>query len=177
MSCILSGRGLSVDIGQFLCWEAMCLSSVWQLVFWILNQVENMVLPQDSFVPMTLRMFCKYVILTQFGRPWIAVVVLICQDRLQHCGMFHWLSPGASVVVQTGQPYCTYVISPWYPGITIVVHSGPNHGPMLPERTRGRPWGRLRVRIRSIEKTSSCKFYPAAQNFTNRMLFWNTHIF
>ena len=23
----------------------------------------------------------------------------------------------------------------------------------LPERTRGRPWGRLRVRIRSIEKT------------------------
>ena len=25
-------------------------------------------------------------------------------------------------------------------------------GPRLPERTRGRPWGRLRVRIRSIEK-------------------------
>ena len=47
----------------------------------------------------------------------------------------------------------------------------------LPERTRGRPWGRLRVRIRSIEKTWSSKFYPAAQNFTNRMLFWNTHIF
>ena len=47
----------------------------------------------------------------------------------------------------------------------------------LPERTRGRPWGRLRVRIRSIEKTSSWKFYPAAQNFTNRMLFRNTYIF
>ena len=49
--------------------------------------------------------------------------------------------------------------------------------PELPERTRGRLWGRLRVRIRSIEKTWSWKFYPAAQNFTNRMLFWNTHIF
>ena len=47
----------------------------------------------------------------------------------------------------------------------------------LPERTRGRPWGRLRVRIRSIEKTWGWKFYPAAQNFTNRMLFRNTHIF
>ena len=28
----------------------------------------------------------------------------------------------------------------------------------LPERTRGRPWGRLRVRIRSIDKTWSWKF-------------------
>ena len=35
----------------------------------------------------------------------------------------------------------------------------------------------LRVRIRSIEKTWSWKFYPAAQNFTNRMLFRNTYIF
>ena len=35
----------------------------------------------------------------------------------------------------------------------------------LPERTRGRPLGRLRVRIHSIEKTWSLKFYPAAQNF------------
>ena len=50
-------------------------------------------------------------------------------------------------------------------------------GRSLPERTRGRPWGRLRVRIRSIEKTSSWKFYPAAQNFTNRMLIRNTYIF
>ena len=50
-------------------------------------------------------------------------------------------------------------------------------GPYLPERTRGRPWGRLRVRIRSIEKTWSWKFYPAAQNLTNRMLFRNTQIF
>ena len=48
---------------------------------------------------------------------------------------------------------------------------------ILPERTRCRPWGRLRVRIRSIEKTWIWKIYPAAQNFTNRMLFWNTHIF
>ena len=47
------------------------------------------------------------------------------------------------------------------------------YGGSLPERTRGR----LRVRIRSIEKTSSWKFYPAAQNFTNRMLFRNTYIF
>ena len=47
----------------------------------------------------------------------------------------------------------------------------------LPERTRGRPWGRLRVRIRSIEKTWGWKFYPAAQNLTNRMLFLNIHIF
>ena len=52
-----------------------------------------------------------------------------------------------------------------------------NRDVLLPERTRGRPWGRLRVRIRSIEKTSSWKFYPAAQNFTNRMLFRNTYIF
>ena len=51
------------------------------------------------------------------------------------------------------------------------------HSLCLPERTRGRPWGRLRVRIRSIEKTWSWKFYPAAQNFTNRMLFRNTYIF
>ena len=47
----------------------------------------------------------------------------------------------------------------------------------LPERTRGRPWGPLRVRIHSVEKKRSLKFYPAAQNFTNRMLFWDTHTF
>ena len=47
----------------------------------------------------------------------------------------------------------------------------------LSERTRGRTWGRLRVRIRSVEKRWSWKFYPAAQNFTNCMLFWNAHIF
>ena len=45
-------------------------------------------------------------------------------------------------------------------------------GPNLPERTKVRPWGRLRVRIHSIEKTWSWKFYSAAQNFTNRMLYW-----
>ena len=50
-------------------------------------------------------------------------------------------------------------------------------GSTLPERTRGRPWGQLRVRIRSIEKTWSWKFYPAAENFTNRMLSRNTNIF
>ena len=61
----------------------------------------------------------------------------------------------------------------WHSG-----HNVPNYlYASLPERTRGRPWGRLRVRIRSIEKTSSWKFYPAAQNFTNRMLFRNTYIF
>ena len=30
---------------------------------------------------------------------------------------------------------------------------------------------------RSIEKKWRWEFYPAAQNFTNRMLFWNTHTF
>ena len=90
---------------------------------------SRMAFPQGLFLPMTLGVHCKYLILTRFGRPWIAVVVLICQDGLQHYGKSHWLSPGASIVVQTGQPYRTYVKSPWYPGITIAVHSGPNHGP------------------------------------------------
>ena len=88
-----------------------------------------MTFPQGSFLPMTLTAHCKYVTLTSFGRPWIAVVVLICQHRLHHCGKFHWPSPGASVV-QTGQPYRTYAISPWRPGTTIVVHSGPDHSPI-----------------------------------------------
>ena len=76
MICILSGRGLSVDIGQFLCWEAMCLSSVWQLMFWILDRAVNMAFPQGSFLPMTLTAHCKFVTLTSFDRRWIVVVVL-----------------------------------------------------------------------------------------------------
>ena len=97
MICKISGRGLSVDIGQFLCWVVMCLSSVWQLMFWILDRAVNMAYPQGSFLPMTLTAHCKYVTLTSFGRPWIAVVVLICQDSLQHCGpyiKFYSNSPG-----------------------------------------------------------------------------------
>ena len=70
-------------------------------------------------------------------------------------------------------------ISNWHTKLRLGVR--PSSEPMLdhhlPERTRGLPWGRLRVRIRSIEKTWSWKFYPAAQNFTNRMLFRNTYIF
>ena len=62
-------------------------------------------------------------------------------------------------------------------GLPPILSSTPELGWTLPERTRGQPWGRLRVRIRSIEKTWSWKFYPAAQNFTNHMLFRNTHIF
>ena len=34
---------------------------------------------------------------------------------------------------------------------------------VLPERTRGRPWGRLRVRIRSIEKTWSWKLHKISR--------------
>ena len=71
MICIISGRGLSVDIGQFLCWVVMCLSSVWQLMFSILDRAVNMAFPQGSFLPMTLTAHCKYVTLTSFGRPWL----------------------------------------------------------------------------------------------------------
>ena len=39
------------------------------------------------------------------------------------------------------------------------------------------PNGRLSVRLHFIEKKLSRKFYPAARNFTNRMLFCDTHIF
>ena len=65
-----------------------------------------------------------------------------------------------------------------YPYLLVLIHRHwGNYMAALPERTRGRPWGRQRVRIRSIEKTWGWEFYPAAQNFRNRMLFWNTHIF
>ena len=85
----------------------------------VLSLAINVLDPRSSrkygISPMTLTGHCKFVTLTSFGRPWIVFVVLICQDRLQHCGKFHWPSPGASVVVQTGQPYRTYAISPWCP--------------------------------------------------------------
>ena len=46
--------------------------------------------------------------------------------------------------------------------------------PNGPEAGREAGWGSEFV---PLKKTWSWKFYPAAQNFTNRMLFRNTHIF
>ena len=87
---------------------------------------------------------------------------------LLHCNVAsHWDLPHKLILFQTSFKRLSIYIQCQRPSVQ-------GH---LPERTRGRPWGRLRVRIRSIEKTSSWKFYPAAQNFTNRMLFRNTYIF
>ena len=38
-------------------------------------------------------------------------------------------------------------------------------GNQLPERTRGRPWGRLRVRIRSIEKNVKLEVLSCCTRF------------
>ena len=64
----------------------------------------------------------------------------------------------------------TFVISCWLDSYSLTVNAS------LPERTRGRPWGRLRVHIHFIKKWS-WEFYPAVPNFTNARCFGiRTHL-
>ena len=62
----------------------------------------------------------------------------------------------------------TFVISCWLDSYSLTVNA------TLPERTRGRPWGRLRVHIHFIKKLG---VLPYCTKFHERPLFWNTHTF
>ena len=88
---------------------------------------------------------CKEV---HVGPGWSAVRQSLVQKSSQSCCQSpakHWIRENPSSILSQLRSFPSHTALQFVANNTSLIN-------WLPERTRGRPWGRLRIRIRSIEK-------------------------